>query len=160
MQTVTPVRLDQTLCVEERSSQRLHHVGFVVPSIQAAIMDFKHSLSAEWNGHIFHDRLQKVNVTFLQTTVPGDAKVELVEPGGQDSPVHRFSKAGGGLHHLCYEVADLDHHLKAMHSDGALIVKRPLPAVAFENRRIGWVLTKGGLLLELLEGGKQSDYQR
>jgi len=55
------------------------------------------------------------------------------------------------LYHLCYEVANLGEHLSKMRKEGALVVKPPLPAVAFENRPIAWVFTRQKLLLEFLE---------
>ena len=46
------------------------------------------------------------------TTRAEDARVELVEPADEDSPVLRFLREkGGGLHHACYEVADLENRL-------------------------------------------------
>ncbi|MGA2369645.1 MAG: VOC family protein [Candidatus Korobacteraceae bacterium] len=130
---------------------RLHHVGFVVANIQTAMPGFQRSLAAEWDGQIFHDPLQKVRVAFL-TTRAQDPAIELVEPAGDDSPVLRFfQERGGGLHHVCYEVADLEEELAAFRSRGALIAKRPLPAVAFGGRRIAWVITSEKLLVELLE---------
>jgi methylmalonyl-CoA/ethylmalonyl-CoA epimerase len=68
--------------------------------------------------------------------------------------VGQFLIRGGGLHHLCYEVAELDAHLEKMQARGGIIVKPPLPAVAFENRRIAWVVTRQKLLLEFLEQKK------
>jgi methylmalonyl-CoA/ethylmalonyl-CoA epimerase len=133
---------------------RLHHVGFVVSEIQAVIQGFTRSLGASWDSRIFHDPLQKVRVTFLQVAQPGDAQVELVEPAAPDSPVLNFLNKGGGLHHLCYEVVDLEAHLRGLRKEGTILVKPPLPAVAFENRRIAWVLTKQKLLLEFLERRK------
>ena len=135
----------------EHSEIRLHHVGFVVSDIQAEINGFAKPIGAHWDTKIFHDPLQKVKVSFLRTPCPGDAQIELVEPAAQDSPVLNFLKKGGGLHHLCYEVTDLDAHLTNMRKEGGMIVKAPLPAVAFENRRIAWVFTRQKLLLELLE---------
>jgi methylmalonyl-CoA/ethylmalonyl-CoA epimerase len=130
---------------------RLHHVGFVVANIETAMPGFLRSLAAEWDGQIFHDPLQKVRVAFLATRSL-DPLIELVEPAGDDSPVLRFLKErGGGLHHVCYEVADLEEELAAFRSRGALIAKRPLPAVAFGGRRIAWVITSEKLLVELLE---------
>jgi methylmalonyl-CoA/ethylmalonyl-CoA epimerase len=100
---------------------------------------------------VFHDPLQKVRVAFLATRAQ-DPLIELVEPAGDDSPVLRFlQEHGGGLHHVCYEVADLEEQLVAFRSRGALIAKRPLPAVAFGGRRIAWVITSEKLLVELLE---------
>lgn len=131
--------------------KNLHHVGFVVSSIQNEVHRFAISIGASWNGKTFHDRLQKVKVTFLRTECREDALIELVEPAGMDSPVFHFLERGGGLHHLCYEVTDLDNHLCKMRGSGAMVLKPPLPAVAFEGRRISWVVTRQKLLLEFLE---------
>jgi methylmalonyl-CoA/ethylmalonyl-CoA epimerase len=133
---------------------RLHHVGFVVADIASAMPGFLRSLGATWDSQIFADPNQKVKVAFL-TTRAGDAQVELVEPDGADSPVLRFlNEKGGGLHHACYEVGDLEQELNDFRSRGSLIVKRPKPAVAFQGRRIAWVLTPEKLLVELLEARK------
>jgi methylmalonyl-CoA/ethylmalonyl-CoA epimerase len=132
----------------------LHHVGLVVRDIEAEIEEFAKSILASWDGRIYHDPLQKVRVTFLHTLNETDPLIELVEPATEDSPVQQFLTKGGGLHHLCYEVTDLDLHLRKMQVAGAVLVKAPLPAVAFENRRIAWVGTKQRLLLELLESDK------
>jgi len=130
---------------------RLHHLGFVVADIAAAMPGFVRSLSATWDERIFADPHQKVKVAFL-TTRPGDPQIELIEPNADDSPVLRFlHEKGGGLHHACYEVSDLERELSEFRSRGALIVKRPKPAVAFAGRRIAWVLTPEKFLVELLE---------
>ncbi|HLK31813.1 MAG TPA: VOC family protein [Terriglobales bacterium] len=134
---------------------RLHHIGFVVNSIAASAQGFIDSLHATWDGNIFHDPLQRVRVTFLQSRVPGEACMELVEPADEQSPVTGFLRSGGGLHHLCYEVDDLELQLKAARSHGALVVKPPLPAAAFGGRRIAWVFTRQRLLLEYLEASKK-----
>jgi methylmalonyl-CoA/ethylmalonyl-CoA epimerase len=132
------------------ASLRLHHVGFVVANIEQAMPGFLRSLGARWDEQIFHDPLQKVKVAFLTTRVE-DPQIELVEPAGEDSPVLRFLQQGGGLHHVCYEVADLEQQLAEFRSRGAVIAKRPKPAVAFGGRRIAWVITAEKLLVELLE---------
>jgi methylmalonyl-CoA/ethylmalonyl-CoA epimerase len=112
---------------------------------------FLHSMQAQWDERIFEDPLQKVKVAFMSTR-PGDAMIELVEPAGEGSPVLRFlNERGGGLHHLCYEVADLEKSLAESRERGLMIVSRPKPAVAFEGRRIAWVLTKEKMLVEFLE---------
>jgi methylmalonyl-CoA/ethylmalonyl-CoA epimerase len=130
---------------------RLHHIGYVVASIDVAMPGFVRSLGASWDGQVFHDPNQKVKVAFL-TTRAEDARVELVEPVGDDSPVLRFLREkGGGLHHACYEVGDLENQLSEFRSRGAVIAKRPKPAVAFGGRRIAWILTTERALIELLE---------
>lgn len=133
------------------SELRLHHVGFVVSSIQDSMPGFLRSLAATWDGVIFDDPLQNVRVAFLRTG-PADAQIELVEPAGEDAPVQRFLRErSGGLHHLCYEVDDIEGQLKRMRAERAMIARRPKPAVAFGGRRIAWVITAEKLLVELLE---------
>ena len=130
---------------------KLHHIGFVVLSIQESAETFAQSVGATWDGNIVFDPLQKVRVTFFQGHHPTDPLIELVEPGGPESPVTQFLKRGGGLHHLCYEVKDLESHLRFSQSVGTVIIRRPVPAVAFGGRRIAWGLTKKRLLVEFLE---------
>lgn len=131
---------------------RLHHVGFVVASIQAEVAGFQASLTASWDGRVFHDPVQKVRVTFLSTARASDAQIELVEPAADDSPVLKFLQKGGGLHHLCYEIdGPLEKALERARAQKATIVRRPQPAVAFEGRRIAWIVTAQRLLVELLE---------
>lgn len=130
---------------------RLHHIGFVVASIRDSAPGFVCSLGANWDEVVFADPDQKVKVTFLKTAL-GDVLIELVEPNAEDAPVSNFLREKGqGLHHLCYEVDRLEEALPELRSKGALIAKPPKPAVAFERRRIAWLLTAEKLLLELLE---------
>jgi methylmalonyl-CoA/ethylmalonyl-CoA epimerase len=112
---------------------------------------FVRSLAASWDGRIYEDPLQKVKVAFLAAR-PGDTPIELVEPAADDSPVMRFLREkGGGLHHVCYEVPNLEEQMAEMKSRGSSIARRPRPAVAFNGRRIAWMLTAEKLLVELLE---------
>ena len=130
---------------------KLHHIGFILASIQESAESFALSLGATWDGSIIFDPLQKVRVTFLQGAHVSDALIELVEPGGPESPVSRFLERGGGLHHLCYEVEDLEAHLAFCKSVGTIVIRPPVPAVAFGGRRIAWAITKKRLLVEFLE---------
>jgi len=104
-----------------------------------------------WDGNIYEDPIQRVKVTFLATGSESPL-MELVQPAADDSPVGSFLRErGGGLHHICYEVSDLEAQITELKSRGAMIVRRPKPAVAFQGRRIAWLLTTEKLLIELLE---------
>jgi methylmalonyl-CoA/ethylmalonyl-CoA epimerase len=129
----------------------LHHVGYAVASISQVGKDFARSLGAVWDGNIIHDPLQEARVTFLRCGAPDTPAVELIEPAGDASPLHKFIKKGGGLHHVCYEVDSLPAQLEQSRGAGCLIVKNPLPAVAFGGRLIAWVYTRQKLLIEYLE---------
>jgi len=132
---------------------RLHHVGFVVADIEASMPRFVQSLGGTWNGKVIFDPCQNVKVAFLSTH-PMQPQIELVGASQVDGPVTRFlEQKGEGLHHLCYEVADLDVSLGIAKKNGMLLAKPPKPAVAFDGRRIAWVLTPEKMLIELLEAG-------
>jgi methylmalonyl-CoA/ethylmalonyl-CoA epimerase len=130
---------------------KLHHVGFVVASIERSGQAFAQALGATWDGNIVFDPVQKVRVTFFEGRSNADPLIELVEPGGPESPVTRFLERGGGLHHLCYEVNDLEAHLEFCKSVGNTVIHPPVPAVAFGGRRIAWAVTRKKMLLEFLE---------
>jgi methylmalonyl-CoA/ethylmalonyl-CoA epimerase len=138
-------------CPGPTAGLKLHHVGFVVSSIQDCAQSFALALGATWDGNIVFDPIQKVLVTFFEGRSNKDPLIELVEPGRPESPVSRFLERGGGLHHLCYEVEDLDEHLEFCKSSGTIVIRPPAPAVAFNGRRIAWAITKKKLLLEFLE---------
>ena len=130
---------------------RLHHVGYVVASISGSAPQFAKSLRLRWDGQVIHDPLQFVKVTFLPANLPTESTIELVEPVGPRSPIRKFAEAGGGLHHVCYEVDDLQEQIKHSQAAGANLVRVPLPAQAFGGRRIAWVVTPENLLVEYLE---------
>jgi methylmalonyl-CoA/ethylmalonyl-CoA epimerase len=129
----------------------LHHLGFVVASIADAAEEFAASISARWDGEITHDPIQRVRVAFLSPIDTRNPVFELIEPASETSPVSKFLKKGGGLHHVCYEIDDLELGLHEARSSGLAIVAAPAPAVAFGGRRIAWICSKRRLLVELLE---------
>lgn len=131
----------------------LHHLGFVVGSISKVAREFAASMGLRWDGIIIHDPLQRVRVSFFRPADSRNPVFELVEPAGETSPVAHFLKKGGGLHHVCYEIDDLEAGLRKAQSAGLAVVSAPTPAVAFDGRRIAWVCSRSRLLMELLERG-------
>jgi methylmalonyl-CoA/ethylmalonyl-CoA epimerase len=83
----------------------------------------------------------------------GDALVELLEPAAEDSPIGRFvAKRGGGLHHVCFAVPDLDAALARCREFGIrLIDETPRPGA--EGKRIAFLhpSSTSGVLVELTE---------
>jgi len=130
---------------------RLHHIGYVVDSIGGRMESLQLDLGARPASAICEDPIQRSRVAFLELPAPGTVLLELVEPAAPDSPVTRFLEKGGGLHHLCYEVDDLPGQIQKMKAQRALLIRSPKPARAFDGRRIAWMRTRDGLLIEYLE---------
>jgi methylmalonyl-CoA/ethylmalonyl-CoA epimerase len=131
----------------------LHHLGLVVSSISGVGEEFASSMSAHWDGKIVYDPIQRVRVSFFDPRDARNPVYELVEPAGDASPVSAFLKKGGGLHHVCYEIDELEKNLTAARLAGFVVLTSPAPAVAFSGRKIAWICSraKNRLVVELLE---------
>jgi methylmalonyl-CoA/ethylmalonyl-CoA epimerase len=129
----------------------LHHVGYVVTSIAESIDRWQQAVLAVSISEAFDDAIQRARVIFLDLPPDGAVKLELVEPAGPDSPVAGFDQKGGGLHHICFEVDDIEQQIGKMKLLRAMLIRHPQPAVAFRGRRIAWMRTRDKLLVEYLE---------
>lgn len=128
----------------------LHHIGYVVPSIAESLERWQATLSVVSVSAIFRDDIQRAQVLFLEFA-SGGPTLELVEPVGGDSPVAGFLQKGGGLHHLCFEVDDLQEQIRRVKARRGMLLRRPQPAVAFGGRQIAWMITRDKLLVEYLQ---------
>lgn len=129
---------------------KLHHVGIVVNNIQESLGELKRYLRFETTSAIMPVGSQKVSICLLKI---GDPFLELIEPASPDSAISEFAKSGGGIHHLCFEVKDIQTELESLTKKGATILVNPIKG--FDERRIAFVdlntrNTKCGLV-ELLE---------
>lgn len=129
----------------------LHHVGYVVSSIAESLPGWRNAVSPISVSAAFDDAIQRARVIFLDLPPDGTVKLELIEPLGPDSPVAGFDQKGGGLHHLCFEVDDIEQQIHNMKAQRAMLIRRPQPATAFGGRRIAWMRTREKLLVEYLE---------
>jgi len=103
-------------------------------------------------GPAYMDPVQKVTVQFIQPAA--DVQIELIVPASDDSPVTRFlAQRGAGLHHLCYEVPDVDKACEYLRSQGSVMTCAPVGAVAFGGRRISFHYWHKQIV-ELLEAEK------
>lgn len=132
---------------------KLHHIGVVVPNIQDSIGELKKYMNFQSTSLPTPVGSQKVNVCLLKI---GEPFLELIEPTSRDSPIMEFASSGGGIHHLCFEVEDIQKELDNMARKGATVLVKPVKG--FDERRIAFVdlnmkNTKCGLV-ELLETKK------
>jgi methylmalonyl-CoA/ethylmalonyl-CoA epimerase len=127
---------------------KLHHVGYATRELAKSRRLYEDMGFAAVTD-VIHDPIQKVRVAFFATG--SDVLVELVEPADEHSPVSNFlTKHGPGLHHLCYEVDDVEAACERLREHGGIVTCPPVPAVAFAGRRIAFVFRREGLI-ELLE---------
>jgi len=124
------------------SGARFHHIGVAVHAIRDVYPGLKPT----------HDAAQGVNVAFISMN---GCDMELIEPAGVDSPISASLKHGIKLLHLCYEVDNLEEALRHCRQHGFHIIRQPVPASAFAQRRIAFVMSRTFGLVELLESGEE-----
>ena len=114
---------------------KLHHIGIVVPKIQDSLGELTKFLNFETIGIPTLIGSQKVNVCFLKI---GQLYIELIEPTSLDSPVTNFVNKGGGFHHLCFEVKDINKEISDLEKKGAKLIVKPVKG--FEDRIVAFVM--------------------
>ncbi len=130
---------------------RINHVALAVPDLRAASLLYRDVLGAE----VSHpEALPEHGVTVVFVTLP-NAKVELLEPLGPDSPVAAFlaKSPSGGMHHICYEVADIKAARDRLKAGGARVLGDGEPRIGAHGKPVLFLHPKdfAGTLIELEE---------
>jgi len=132
-------------------SLRFHHLGIAVASLDPAIELYRKLFGYQVVSEVFQDPIQRVSVCFLDRGEVCEAALELIAPLPGDSPVKSVLAKGGGAYHICFATNDIERTLASAAAQGCLVVSRPVPAVAFDGRRIAWFFTPTRQLVELVE---------
>ena len=131
---------------------KLLHVGVAVSSLGPTTELLSNLFGYKVVSGPFDDPIQKVTVCFLAKTDEAGTEIELIAPTSEDSPIRSMlAKEGGGAYHLCFQTSDIDGALAHARKTGCIIVASPVPAVAFDGRRIAWIYTRSRQLFELVE---------
>ena len=128
--------------------KKLNHIAIAVNDITEALDFWENALGVKLD-HMEEVPSQKAKVAFLPV---GESEIELVQPTSQDTGTAKFLQSRGpGMHHLCFEVDDIDGILADLKAKGIrLINEEPLE---LEGRRMAFIHPKStsGVLIELYE---------
>jgi methylmalonyl-CoA/ethylmalonyl-CoA epimerase len=129
---------------------RLNHVGVATPSIEKSVALYRDLLGATKIHDPIELPAQGVRVCFVDTP---NSQIELVEPLGENSPIHGFlaKNPAGGQHHICFEVPDIHEAAADMEAKGAKVLGAP--RIGAHGTLVIFVHPKdmGGVLVELME---------
>jgi methylmalonyl-CoA/ethylmalonyl-CoA epimerase len=130
---------------------RLNHVAIVVPDLEAGAALYRDTLGAT----VSEPRSEPEHgVTVVFVELP-NTKVELLEPLGDNSPVRAFLERNpaGGIHHLCYEVADIIAARDRLSAAGARVLGNGEPKIGAHGKPVLFLHPKdfAGTLIELEE---------
>jgi methylmalonyl-CoA/ethylmalonyl-CoA epimerase len=128
---------------------RLNHVAIAVRDLAAASEVYRKTFGAEVSAP---EPLEEHGVTVVFITLP-NTKIELLEPLGAESPIARFLEKNpdGGVHHICYEVDDINASRDQLVKSGARVLGSGEPKIGAHGKPVLFLHPKdfNGTLIEL-----------
>ncbi len=128
---------------------RIDHIAVVIPEINDALSFWKEALGLAVEG-IEEVPEQETVVAFMPV---GESKVELVQPTTQGSGMAKYmEKRGAGLHHICFEVDDIEATLVQLKAKGIQLINEE-PVIGAGGKKVAFIHPKSasGVLIELTE---------
>jgi methylmalonyl-CoA/ethylmalonyl-CoA epimerase len=126
----------------------IEHVAWAVHDIDAALVKMRELFAIE-PSHREIVESQKTEAALLPL---GPSNLELIMPQGNESLARFLEKRGPSLHHIAFEVADLDAALETLRAAGVRLVDQT-PRIGARGHRVAFVHPQAtaGLLVELVE---------
>jgi methylmalonyl-CoA/ethylmalonyl-CoA epimerase len=115
--------------------EKINHIGIAVSSLEEAIPFYRDTLRMAFKGTEEVPEYQ-VKVAFFQI---GESKIELLEPTSEESFLADFLYQNGqGIHHIAYEVEDVEAAIKKLEADGTRMIDRT-PRPGAHGARVAFI---------------------
>jgi methylmalonyl-CoA epimerase len=128
---------------------RIDHIGVAVAELEPALELYRDALSLDLvHREVVAD--QGVEAVLLDV---GENHVELLAPLSEDTPIGRFlARQGPGLHHVAYQVGDIEATLRALEAAGMQLIDEH-PRTGIRGSRVAFVHPRstGGVLTEIVQ---------
>ena len=133
---------------------KLNHIAIATPNLDEATKTYANILGVKISAP--QDQFEHgVRVVFIELP---NTKIELLEPLGENSPVEKFLEKNkkGGIHHICFEVEDIDHAILRLEKDGATVLGDGKGKIGAHGKPVIFLHPKdfNGTLIELEEVSK------
>ena len=130
---------------------KLNHVAIAVPDLDSSIETYNNIFGALVSDKI-EQKKHGVVVAFIQLP---NTKIELITPIGNEGPLTKFLKKNpnGGIHHICYEVENIEASQKKLVDSGAKLVGSGKPILGAHGKPVIFLHPNNfnGTLIELEE---------
>jgi methylmalonyl-CoA/ethylmalonyl-CoA epimerase len=131
---------------------KVEHIGIAVDKLKVSIPLFEKLLNTECYKTELVESEQVTTAFFRQ----GETKVELLESTHADGIIAKYiSKKGEGIHHIAFEVEDIEAEMKRMQQEGFILLnEKPKPGA--DNKLVCFLHPKStnGILIELCQERK------
>ena len=129
--------------------KKINHIAVAVKDLEETAKFYQDMLGLSLSG-VEVVANQKTKAGFFKI---GESNIELVQPTEADSPLVKFLETKGqGIHHVCFEVDDVEAEIKALLEKGAVLVDQ-IPRPGAHQTRVAFIHPKSssGVLIELCE---------
>ncbi len=133
---------------------RIDHIGVAVEDLDAAVALYETTFGM---ALVHRETVTEQGVEAVLFDV-GENHVELLRPLGPDTPVGKFlAKKGPGLHHVAYQVADIEQALARLGEAGMRMIDE-IPRTGIRNSRVAFLhpAATGGVLTEIVQPAEGS----
>ena len=130
-------------------SHKINHIAVVVDNLDKALHFWRDGLGLPLSRTETNAQ-EEVEIGFLHA---GESEIELLQPTNPESGIGKFlAKKGGGLHHLCFEVENIEDSMAHLRQQGIELIN-DAPKTRPEGTRYCFIHPKstGGVLVELYE---------
>ena len=128
---------------------KLNHVAIAVSDLTAAAAVYRDTLGATVTAP---KDLPEHGVTTVFVELP-NTKIELLQALGENSPISGFveKNPNGGIHHLCYEVENIDAAIATLKAQGATVLGDGTPKIGAHGKPVIFLHPRDfcGTLVEL-----------
>lgn len=128
--------------------KNINHIAIAVNNVEQSLKFWRDAMGLQVD-RIEDVPSQKSEVVFIPV---GDSEVELVKPTSPDTGVAKFiEERGGGMHHLCFEVDNIDEMLAQLKEKGIRLINEV--ALELPGRKMAFIHPKStnGVLVELYQ---------
>jgi methylmalonyl-CoA/ethylmalonyl-CoA epimerase len=132
-----------------RVFNRIDHIGVAVEDLDASLALYERDYAMTL---VHRETVTQQGVEAVLLDV-GENHIELLAPTGPDTPVGKFlAKKGPGMHHVAYQVDDIESTLASLKESGLRLIDET-PRTGIRNSRVAFLhpSTAGGLLTEIVQ---------
>ena len=129
--------------------EKVDHIGIAVKDLDQAIRLYKEAFGIE-PSLVYESEYTKAKIAFFPI---GQTRIELIQPNNPESVMGKFlEKKGEGIHHISFNVKDVDKSLSELEMKGIQLIDRKARKVR-ENEKVAFLSPKStnGVLIELIQ---------
>lgn len=128
---------------------KVHHYGFLTKDIDKSIEKFI-CLGYKQISERINDKDRGIDILFLESN--NNQVIELVSPNSENSVVDNLIKTqNNSVYHICYITKNIEQTINALTNEQFILIDSPKKAVAFNGKKVAFMMSKFTGIIELLE---------